>query len=349
MEPAKRSDLREADFLCGTFLFMSQKVVVVTPLYNDWDCLAFLLPQLKAVWAAHNAAATIGSRPEFELQAVVVVNDCSSQSADFSAWHTETDLRLVHLNRNVGHQKAISLGLSYTYDNLAADWVAVMDVDGEDKPEHIPLLLRAAAATAGNCIVFSSRSERSEGVSFRFFYQIYKLLFRVLTGKRISFGNFCVIPGAILYKLIYSPYISHHFSGGAIKAKVPLQTLPLERGSRLAGVSKMNFVSLVMHGLNAVAVHIDTVSIRLLLFAVTIIGLLMLSLVVVVAVKLFTPLAIPGWATYVGLALLSIALQAFLLCVTLVFNILSYNRNKEFTPILDYQDYVYQVTEINNK
>ena len=51
-------------------------------------------------------------------------------------------LQILHLQRNIGHQKAIAVGLAYIKENLACDKVLVMDSDGEDKPEDAAALLR---------------------------------------------------------------------------------------------------------------------------------------------------------------------------------------------------------------
>ena len=67
----------------------------------------------------------------------------------------------------------------------------------------------------------------------------------------------------------------------------------------------MNFVSLLIHGISAMSVFSDQVSARLLTAAVGFAVLAMGLIGVTAGIRLFTDLAIPGWATFtVGLLLL---------------------------------------------
>ena len=70
-----------------------------------------------------------------------------------------------------------------------ADAVLVMDGDGEDPPEAIPALLAQAGDRKDFCIV-AQRRKRTEKISFKLSYMVYKTVFRLVTGKQISFGNF---------------------------------------------------------------------------------------------------------------------------------------------------------------
>ena len=80
----------------------------------------------------------------------------------------------------------------------------------------------------------------------------------------------------------------------------------------------MNFTALIVHGLSAIAVFGDIVSVRLLISA-AVSGFASLALIVAVAcIRLTTSLAIPGWATFVTGLLLVICIQAIMLSVLLV-------------------------------
>ena len=82
-----------------------------------------------------------------------------------------------------------------------------MDADGEDRPEDVSRLA-AAWSEDTNRIVVAQRGERSEGLAFRFFYAIYKLTFRIMTGQKIDFGNFCLLPRESLRALnVQSVYL----------------------------------------------------------------------------------------------------------------------------------------------
>ena len=140
--------------------------------------------------------------------------------------------------------------------------------------------------------------------------------------------------------------IWNHFSGGVIRSKVNYSSIPLERGRRLAGTSQMNFTSLIIHGMSAVSVHIDTVAVRLLLFSVGLIVSAIVGIIVVSCIRLFTPFAIPGWASYLVLAFAILLFQAFLISLFLVFVVLTYRTQKHFIPAKEYQNFIADIETI---
>jgi len=100
----------------------------------------------------------------------------------------------------------------------------------------------------------------------------------------------------------------------------------LERGKRDKGVSKMNFNNLILHGLSSIAVYFDQLSIRILKLSLYGIGLCFLSVMYILGEKLFTDLAIPGWASSLILIISGIILQLF--SVTLVVLLLQLSSRK---------------------
>jgi polyisoprenyl-phosphate glycosyltransferase len=306
------------------------KIWILLPVFNDWESCGILL---------RKAEQELNKRPEFDYS-FIIVDDFSSQAlpSDFGNDLTHP-FKILPLNRNVGHQRAIALGLCYVKDELPCDYVVVMDADGEDRPQDITALLDKAVVEVEK-IVFAKRSKRFEGFWFRFFYSWYKFIFRLLTGKSIAFGNFCAIPYNKLKNIVYVSELWNHFSGGVIRSRIPYTSIPLERGVRLAGYSKMNFISLVMHGLSAISVYTDTLAVRILLSSIGLIFISLLSIFVVAGIKLMTPFAIPGWASYIVIGILIIIFQAFMISLFLVFNVLNYRTQQHFIPALEYKKFI---------
>lgn len=310
--------------------YNSVKFVILIPCFNDWESLRLLFEKIGDV-----TDASLYKSFHF-----LIVDDCSTTpSPAFN--NQEVPVHILQLNRNIGHQRAIAIGLSYVYNHLPCEQVIVMDADGEDKPEDISSLIHAP--NANDSIVFARRTKRQEGAVFRFFYSIYKIIFRMLTGKRIEFGNFCIMPFHLLKNIVFVSEIWNHFSGGVIKSKVKYNSIPLDRGTRLAGASRMNFTSLIIHGMSAVSVHIDTVAVRLLLFSIGLIVMAVAGIIVVSCIRLFTPLAIPGWASYLVLAFAILLFQAFLISLFLVFVVLTYRTQKHFIPAVEYKNFIAEV------
>lgn len=310
---------------------MAQQVTILIPVYNDAESLNVLLAKLAGI--CREQADT-----RFEI---LVVDDGSSSEPAINSL-PGISIHVLHLQRNIGHQKAIAVGLAYCKENITADKILVMDGDGEDRPEDIPVLLQASGAEPGK-IIFAQRKTRQEGRRFRFFYWLYKLAFRLLTGRKISFGNFMVIPKPLLEKAVYYSEIWNHIAGGILKTNLPYSAVPLDRGHRYAGVSKMNFLSLLMHGLGAIAVFIEVIASRLLIFSLLLIGISLLAILALAAIKAFTDRAIPGWTSTVSAAMLIILLQSFLLSLFTIFLYLSFQSQRKFIPAQHYRDYTGRV------
>lgn len=307
---------------------MSYKIAIVTPLFNDWDCLYKLVEDVRKVLLP----------TQFADYRIVVVNDCSSLEVDATKL-VGHPVEIIHLNKNLGHQKSIAIGVSYLNKNSEQDLVVVMDVDGEDKPEHLPILLKEAIEGKANEIVFARRTKRKESFFFKIFYKIYKYIFVFLTGKVINFGNYSVIPKSLLDKVAHISDIWNHYPGGVIRSRLLYKSVGLERGERYTGKSKMNYTSLVIHGLSAVAVYVDTVSVRLLIA----VSLLIMSAVFGISLVFIFDYHIPIWGLLLFFGILS---QAFLSTLILVFTVLSYRVNFNFLPAVHFQDYIQTVEKI---
>jgi glycosyltransferase involved in cell wall biosynthesis len=303
------------------------------PVYNDWNAVSLLLPQLDQLFA---------DRASTECT-VFIVDDASGEQANNLVnlhLHHIKHIYLLHLKRNLGHQRAITIGLMYIYAEHVCDAVVVMDGDGEDKAVDVIRLMEELQKEQHSKMIFAERTKRSEGMIFCLFYFIYRMLHFVLTGSKIRVGNFSIIPYAILSRLTSVSELWSHYAAGIFKAKIPYKMMPTSRGYRLHGVSRMNFVGLVTHGISSLAVFGEIVGVRLLLFSLLCCMAIACLLLTVILIRLTTMLAIPGWATYTCSILLVLFSQIFLAIFLIVFYILASRNNLSFIPIRDYRYFV---------
>ncbi len=105
-------------------------VLFVIPVFNDWASFATLLTQLDRALVEDGLRAT-----------VLGVDDGSTIADRFSSLIADSfqaieRVHLLRLRRNVGHQRAIAIGLAYAHAHYVADMVVVMDSDGEDTPDR---------------------------------------------------------------------------------------------------------------------------------------------------------------------------------------------------------------------
>jgi polyisoprenyl-phosphate glycosyltransferase len=305
---------------------------ILIPVYGDWDSLRILIEKLDEQLSTHALRARL-----------LIVDDGSpEQRRDLvrGSLAAIDEIRILTLHRNLGHQRAIAVGLAYVQDHLPCQAVVVMDADGEDDPADVPRLVAKCIDEGGTRIVFARRGRRSEGVRFVFFYVLFKTAYRLLTGMDMRVGNFSVIPFSILQRLVVVSEIWNHYVSGTMKARLPWTTIETARAKRLAGRTQMNFVALATHGLSAIAVNGDVLGVRMLIATSALVVLAIVTMLTAVVIRFTTDLAIPGWATSVvafsGLAIM----QAIALSFSFIFLILGARTQLSTIPKRDYSYFV---------
>jgi polyisoprenyl-phosphate glycosyltransferase len=316
-------------------------IAVLMPVFNDWEASAIVCQRLDA--ACHAA----GLRPR-----VYLVDDGStiSPSPDrFSGpMAAITAIYAIRLRRNVGHQRGIALGLAYLYDQTDASAVLVMDADGEDKPEDAVALMERHVADGAHAI-FAARRRRSEGHLFSVGYGLYRFCHWLLTGLKVRIGNFSIVPRHLLGAILVTSEAGSHYAASVVKARVPIATVPMDRGERLAGRSTMNYVSLVTHGLSAISVFRELVGTRLLLASAVVATLSLLVLVGLFARALLDIVTFDRQTAILTVLVVLVALQALAASFTLAFSILAGRDLSSFLPIRDYRYFLDSVLPLRQQ
>ncbi len=308
------------------------KVVrIIIPILDDWECAFILVRMLNQ---------TFDSFPEYSVR-VMFVDDGSRMRPELSEFEVASlkEVEILCLLGNVGHQRAIALGLCYVQFNRPCDFVVVMDGDGEDKPEDVPKLLKSLESDDSNLAVFAERQARLESAGLRAGYILYKMFHRILTGLPIRFGNFSALRFSVLARLTMKPELWVHYAATALLSRIPFIALPLNRGKRLGGNSKMQLETLVYHGLSAISLY-PTLNVRILFGSFVISILLILGAAIAIAIRFTTDLAIPGWTTtLLGLSATLLCLVTFTSFLFIFLNLRI--RNSSVTmPFQVYQAYI---------
>jgi polyisoprenyl-phosphate glycosyltransferase len=321
---------------------IGDSIIILMPVFNDWESVELLIQWLDEKLTANN------------LNGEILLVDDGSTIRDDRCWTERryraiTAIEILELSRNLGHQRAIAVGLAFVQRQRPCKAVVVMDADGEDSPEDVPRLIEALAAQKHSKVVFAQRMQRSEGKIFKAFYEIYKVIYFLLTGAKVSFGNFSAIPYDLLCRLVVVSEIWNHYAAAVIKARIPYVELQTKRGKRLRGQSRMNFVSLVVHGLAAISVHSDVIGVRALIALLSLTFLSATGILVVTALSFFTDLEIPDWAPFGALSFFAVLLQAVMAALVFVFIILSNRSNLAFIPRRDYEQFVLAVKQVYSR
>ena len=166
------------------------------------------------------------------------------------------------------------------------------------------------------------------------------MAFWMLTGQSIRIGNFSVLPHALVRRLVDASELWIHYSSSILKLKLPYTSVTVDRGTRYFGKSQMNFISLIIHGLQAISIHKEIAAVRLILFSFVAVGAIVFCILMVIGIRMFTDLAIPGWASYLVAIFTVILIQVIGLGLLFIFLILGNRSVFEFIPARDYLHFI---------
>jgi hypothetical protein len=302
------------------------RLIVVTPVYEDVEASSRLFRELASQFAN-------------DVYVVAVDDGSVRQPLDISSMVAAgIDGIILKLRRNVGHQRAIAIGLAYVSERaLAGQRVVVMDSDGEDLPGTIPALLDALESGQTDVVV-AQRKSRVETLRFKIFYLAYKMLFRLMTGKKISFGNFMALKTHAVRRLVAMQELAIHVAGTVLASKLRTGICPLDRGARYAGQSKMNFVGLALHGFKGLMVFAEDVLVRVGIACAFVAGLSVSGTIAAIVLKTLG-FATPGWfSVALGILVLMLLQTGALALMTLLLT--GVVRGGTVTSAIAYQEFI---------
>ena len=304
-------------------------LIVVTPVYEDVEASSRLFRELAQ---------------QYKGQVFAVAVEDGSVKQPLTVSHLREagiDGLILKLRRNVGHQRAIAIGLGYASEFLLPEQrVVVMDSDGEDVPSSIPSLLEKLQADNVDAVV-AQRKSRVETWRFKVFYVFYKSLFSLLTGRGISFGNFMVLKPAAVKRLVAMQELSIHVAAAVLASKLRTGVCALDRGPRYAGQSKMNFVGLALHGFKALMVFAEDVLVRVGIACAFVAMTTIVFSIAAVMLKLLG-FSSPGWfSVALGILMLMFIQTGALALMTLMLT--GVVRGGTVTSVIAYRDFIDEV------
>jgi len=281
------------------------KLSVVVPAHDEQDTLPELVGRLCGVLDALT-----------DESEVILVDDGSRDetwSRMCDAATTHATVRALRLSRNFGHQAALTAGLSVA----SGDGTVTMDSDLQHPPEAIPALLEKARE--GYDVVYAIRLRR-EGEGWfkaRASTGFYRFLNRV---ARLDLpegaADFRFMSRRVVDALMAMPE-RHRFLRGMTRWVGYRQgVVAYESPARVAGQSKYTLRRMVRFALGAI-VSFSAVPLRiasLLGFVASALGAVYLAYVI--AVRLLSDTAVPGWTSVVVVALILGGAQ--LLCLGII-------------------------------
>jgi glycosyltransferase involved in cell wall biosynthesis len=234
---------------------------------------------------------------------VVAVDDGSTDltAALLQRYHREwSQLRVVRLRANAGHQAAISAGLV----SALGDYVVTIDADLQDPPEIIPQML-SAAKDDGVDVVYGVRNDRTTDTWFKrasaqAFYKLIGLMSQ--TSAHADAGDYRLMSRATVDAINSLPEHNRVLRFIVPALNFPSDTVEYKREERAAGDSKYPLLKMIKLSLDSLT-GFSTAPLRLatwfgLLGAVAAVGLLAYALT-----SFLTGHTTPGWtSTFVVVA-----------------------------------------------
>ena len=180
------------------------------------------------------------------------------------------------------------------------DSVVVMDGDLQDPPELIPALVDCWRGGAD--VAYGLRTARSEGVARRIATRLFYWLLRaVRTSIPENVGTFGAMDRRVVDVLNAMPERSRFFAGLRWWVGGRQAFVTYERSRRSHGRSRVGFLGLVTLALSAMT-SFSKVPLRLASLLSLVCGLVLFLVgATAIAIRIFTPLGVPGWATYTTL------------------------------------------------
>ena len=214
------------------------------PVYNDWKNLKLLLKTIdEQILNLHH---------NFD---VIILNDCSKLKHEFrnEEYKKFNKIKIIHLNRNLGSQRAIAIGLKYISQNYEDTNIIIMDADGQDDPSILKKIITCALENPED-IVTVNRSQRNENLWFRVLYELHYYTLILFSGYNIRFGNYSLINSNKIKKLTINGNLWAAYPAAISSTFKKTKKIFHIRKKRFSGNTKMNFFKLLKHSMRVFSV-----------------------------------------------------------------------------------------------
>lgn len=259
-------------------------VSVVVPCFNEAEVIEATHARLRAVLAA------TGQRWE------VIYIDDGSRDATLDLLRAiqsgDTQVRVIALSRNFGHQVAASAGL----EAAVGDAVVLIDADLQDPPECIPAMLERWGH--GVDVVYGQRQARAGETYFKrasagLFYRLMQRL--STTPIPLDTGDFRLMDRRVVDALLAMPERDRFLRGMVAWAGFRQEPLRYQRDPRLAGESKYPLRRMLRFAADGL-LSFSLVPLRLGVYlGLVASSLALLGILYSLILRLFTDVWVPGW------------------------------------------------------
>lgn len=279
-------------------------IEVILPIFNELNNIPILVERLDRVKTEMSHEASMS---------YLFINDGSQDGSTelLNQLHgARSDIRVIHLLHNFGHGPALACGVQY----FRGDMAIFMDSDLQDPPEAIPEMYRAWKQGAKTVVAErKSREEKNKTLFNTFYFLLHKIAPSL---PPINFGTHCLLDSTVIQRLKGLKEKNRYFPGLVGFASPKIESVSIHRNDRNHGKSRVGLKGLINLAITAF-LSFSSTPVRI----VSVMGLMasvvaIVSGSVIVGIKLFTSLAIPGWASTMSTLAFGSGIQ--LLCLGII-------------------------------
>lgn len=230
-------------------------IIILIPVYNDWASLNKLLKLIDI---------TIATKI---FTKVLIIDDCSTIKFNLKKEKLKkiNNIEILKLNKNLGSQKAITIGLSHLKKYKDKFYTVIMDGDGEDDPFEIEKMLGIVSKNKDSVAV-SCRKGRNNSFFIQFCYKFHLLICFFFTAKWLNFGHYSCFYSKNLSKILTNNTIWYAYPSSILKNIKIIRTYA-RRKKRFFGKTKMHFANYAEHSLRVISVFSKRVMIFSLFYS----------------------------------------------------------------------------------
>ena len=211
-------------------------VSVIVPVFNEEETISHFLK--RAIPALNAACEAIESDSDFEI--IFVDDGSTDKTIDQIAEATREirQIKLVSLSRNFGKDASLAAGFAHA----AGDAIIPIDVDLQDPPELIPVMVQKWLS--GAKVVNAFRANRSsDSYLKRFTAKAFYSLYNAITDYPIphNVGDFRLIDRDVVNILLQLPERTRFMKGLIPWIGFPTDCVDYVRAPRAAGHTKWHY------------------------------------------------------------------------------------------------------------
>lgn len=266
-------------------------LAIVVPCYNEEEMLPKTIQELRSLLDG------LIKKQKISAASKVYFVDDGSKDGTWRilkvAAEADSAVAAIKLSRNKGHQNALYAGLCATTEDV----VVSIDADLQDDPENIERMVDEYGK--GSDVVYGVRSERKTDTFFKRFTAEGYYTFMRKMGVDLVFNHadFRLMSRRALDALREYRESNLFLRGIVREVGFSSSAVEYERKAREAGESKYPLRKMLSFAWNGI-VSFSTVPLRIITIVGILASLISFALILwVLATRLFTENAVPGWAS----------------------------------------------------